>query len=299
MLTDKKHPVQYREFRLASVPDVDTRTFSIPVSSEMPVARWWGTEILEHSMDAVDMSRLQDGAPLLLDHDPTRQVGVVESASLQDQRLHATVRFSRSALGEEVMQDVIDGIRRNVSIGYQIQDIEDLGGETFAATRWSPMEISVVSVPADNTVGFGRSDSDGASPLDLLTQKDSLTQKRSPAMSDPIEETPVEETAPVIPAEPTEAPADVEAAVRNAISNERKRAAGIRDTVRMAKLDDALAEKLIDSGKPLDECRAEVLRQWSEKVDASATPSGGTVPEPTQSRAAELAQSILKQVAGV
>ena len=118
-------------------------------------------------------------------------------------------------------------------------------------------------------------------------------------MSDPIEETPVEETAPVIPAEPTEAPADVEAAVRNAISNERKRAAGIRDTVRMAKLDDALAEKLIDSGKPLDECRAEVLRQWSEKVDASATPSGGTVPEPTQSRAAELAQSILKQVAGV
>lgn len=282
--------LHYREIRLADKPDLETRSFTIPVSSEMPVTRWWGTEILEHSADAVALERMNDGAAVLLDHDPTKQVGVVERAMLEDQRLHATIRFSRSALGEEVMQDVIDGIRRNVSIGYQIQDIHELGDEQYAATRWMPYEISLVSIPADNTVGFGRSDSDGPNPLDLL-------KTRSDDMSDPIENPiPVEEAqAPEAPVE-TESTEEI---VARAIAAERKRANSIRETVRMAKLDESIAEKLIDSGKALDECRAEVLRQWSEKVDASATASGGNTPEPKQSRVAELAHSLLKQVAGV
>ena len=291
-MINTKSPVQYREFRLADLPDTETRSFTIPVSSETPVTRWWGTEVLMHNPDAVLLERMNDGAALLLDHDPTKQVGVVEGAHINDQRLEATIRFSRSALGEEVMQDVIDGIRRNVSIGYQIQDIEDRGDETYAATRWMPFELSLVSIPADNTVGFGRSDSDGASPLDLLTH-------RSQAMSEPSEDqVPAEEIqTPEVPEET--AAESTEEIVQRAIAAERKRAVGIRDTVRMAKLDESVAEKLIDSGKSLDECRAEVLRQWSEKVDASATPSGGEIPEPKQSRAAELAQGLLKQVAGV
>jgi hypothetical protein len=285
--------MQFRELKFDAKPDLESRSFTIPVSSESPVERWWGTEILDHSPETIDMARLQDGAPLLLDHDPTRQIGVIEGASLgADKRLNATVRFSRSSLGEEVFQDVLDGIRRNVSIGYRINDLKEEAEGIYRAA-FSPMEISVVSVPADAGVGFGRSDDRTFNPLDLLTQ-------RSTAMSDPIEETPVEETAPVLPAEPTEAPVDVAEVVRSALEVERKRNAGIRETVRMAKLDESIAEKLIDSGKPLDDCRAEVLRMWSEKVDSSATDSGRSDDEVAhQTRSADLAKSILNQVAGV
>jgi hypothetical protein len=289
----KPSGMQFRELKFDAKPDLESRSFTIPVSSESPVERWWGTEILDHSPETIDMARLQDGAPLLLDHDPTRQIGVIEGASLgADKRLNATVRFSRSSLGEEVFQDVLDGIRRNVSIGYRINDLKEEAEGIYRAA-FSPMEISVVSVPADAGVGFGRSDDRTFNPLDLLTQ-------RSTAMSDPIEETPVEETAPVLPAEPTEAPVDVAEVVRSALEVERKRNAGIRETVRMAKLDESIAEKLIDSGKPLDDCRAEVLRMWSEKVDSSATDSGRSDDEVAhQTRSADLAKSILNQVAGV
>jgi len=292
-MSTKPKGIQFRELRFAEKPDIETRTFTIPVSSDAPVTRWWGTEILDHSENAIDLTRLQDGAPVLLDHDPTKQIGVVEGASTDGKRLQATIRFSRSALGEEVLQDIMDGIRKNVSIGYRIEDLAETERDTYKATRWSPMEVTVTSVPADNTVGFGRSEDPSFNPLDLLTL-------RSTAMSDPIEETPVEETAPVIPAEPTEAPVDVAEAVRSALEIERGRVRGIRETVRMAKLDESVGESLIESGKPLEECRLEALRMWSEKVDNSATHSGRPEGEVVaESRSAELAQSIFRQVAGV
>ena len=254
--------VQFRELKFDVKPDAESRTFTLPVSSEAPVERWWGTEILAHAPEAVDMARLQDGAPLLLDHDPTRQIGVIEGASVgEDKRLNATIRFSRSALGEEVMQDVIDGIRRNVSIGYRIDSLQEVSKDTYTATRWMPMEISVVSVPADAGVGFGRG-ADDYNPLDLLTQK------RSPAMSDPIEETPVEETAPV-PAAEAEAAAPVDAEEIRAASAkaERARIARINEVGIRAAIDPTVIKRFIDAGTPADEASQEILRMWSDKVD--------------------------------
>ena len=255
-------------------------------------------EELDMSPESVDLTRLNSGAPLLDTHDCDDLdgvIGVVERAWLADGNGYATVRFSAREEVAPIVADVQAGIIRNVSVGYAVLEYEisapqDGSMPTYRAVRWEPYELSLVPIGADAKASVRKTDE--RYPVTI--------NQRSPAMSDPIEETPVEETAPVIPAEPTEAPvADVETAIRNAISTERKRAAGIRDTVRMAKLDESVAEKLIDSGKSLDECRAEVLRQWSEKVDASATPSGGEIPEPKQSRAAELAQGLLKQVAGV
>jgi hypothetical protein len=259
----KQTGVQFRELKFDIKPDVESRVFSIPVSSEAPVERWWGTEILDHSAEAVDMSRLQDGAPLLLDHDPTRQIGVIEGASVSaDKRLNATIRFSRSALGEEVMQDVMDGIRRNVSIGYRIDSLQEVSKDTYLANRWLPMEISVVSVPADAGVGFGRG-ADDYNPLDLLTQQ------RSPAMSDPIEETPVDETAPVpeIVAEEVEAPVDAEEIRAASAKAERARIARINEVGTRAAVDPTVIKRFIDAGTPADEASQEILRMWSEKVD--------------------------------
>lgn len=143
----------------AKVIDEEKRTANIAVSSELPVARSFGNEILVHEAGAIDMEFLNSGrAPLLLDHDHSRQIGVIESVDLSDdRRLRAKVRFGRSALAQEVFQDVVDGIRSNISVGYRVNKMERAGSDEYRVTSWSPMEASVVSIPADTSVGVGRS----------------------------------------------------------------------------------------------------------------------------------------------
>ncbi len=141
--------------------DEKKRTVSIAVSSELPVERSFGKEILVHEAGAIDLAFLASGrAPLLLDHDMERQIGVIESVELSEDRvLRANVRFGRSALAQEVFQDVVDGIRGNVSVGYRVNKMErsKTNGEEYHVRSWSPLEVSVVSIPADPSVGVGRS----------------------------------------------------------------------------------------------------------------------------------------------
>jgi HK97 family phage major capsid protein len=141
--------------------DEEKRTVQIALSSELPVERSFGKEILVHDEKSIDLAFLRSGrAPLLLDHDPERQVGVIESVELSPDRvLRANVRFGRSALASEVFEDVVDGIRGNVSVGYRITEMvkSTTSKDTYLAKSWSPMEASIVSIPADVTVGIGRS----------------------------------------------------------------------------------------------------------------------------------------------
>jgi HK97 family phage major capsid protein/HK97 family phage prohead protease len=145
----------------AKVIDEATRSVHIAVSSELPVERSFGKEILDHSEGSIDMEFLRSGrAPLLLDHDPEKQIGVIESVTLDGDRvLRSKVRFGRSALAQEVYQDVLDGIRGNVSVGYRVNKMErDMTDKNaYRVKSWSPMEVSVVSIPADPSVGVGRS----------------------------------------------------------------------------------------------------------------------------------------------
>jgi HK97 family phage major capsid protein/HK97 family phage prohead protease len=143
--------------------DEDERTIELAFSSEQPVERAFGSEVLDHSGDSVDLSRLNDGAPLLLEHDRTKQIGVIETARVDGDKVgRAVVRFSKSELGNEIWNDVRDGIRRLVSVGYQVQRFvkekaED-GVESVRAVDWLPLEVSVVSIPADSSVGIGRAE---------------------------------------------------------------------------------------------------------------------------------------------
>ena len=145
----------------ARVESVDDRRVSMSISSEMPVGRSYGEEVLDHNPESIDLSFLNSGrAPLLLDHDPERQIGVIESVSLDGsaRKLRATVRFGKSALASEVYGDVADLIRGNVSIGYSIAKmVKENDGRTYRATNWRPVEVSIVSIPADVSVGVGRS----------------------------------------------------------------------------------------------------------------------------------------------
>jgi HK97 family phage major capsid protein/HK97 family phage prohead protease len=141
---------------------MDDRRVSMSVSSENPVERQFGQEVIVHSENTLDLKFLRSGnAPLLLDHDPERQIGVIESVSLDSsaRRLRATARFSRSALAEEVYRDVVDGIRSNVSIGYKVRKMERDAdrADLYRVTDAEILEVSIVSLPADQSVGTNRS----------------------------------------------------------------------------------------------------------------------------------------------
>ena len=142
--------------------DTEKRTVELAFSSEIEVERWYGIEILDHSPESVRLDRLRDGGALLVDHDWTDQVGVVESVSIDaDRRGRAVVRFGRSARADEIFQDIVDGIRKHVSVGYRVlaaklQETRDEWQDVYRITEWEPFEISIVSVPADTSVGIGR-----------------------------------------------------------------------------------------------------------------------------------------------
>lgn len=146
--------------------DEESRTIEIGVSSEEPVMRNFGYEVLGHREEEIDMSFMAQGrSPLLLDHDSTKQIGVVERFGIDkdNKRTVAKVRFSKSRMAQEVFEDVKDGIRQNISVGYQVNKMEKEGERegipVYRVQGWTPLEVSAVSIPADQSrlVGFGRS----------------------------------------------------------------------------------------------------------------------------------------------
>ena len=160
--------IVYRTVDLSrsSFIDEENRRVRIGVSSEEPVEREFGMEVLSHSEGDIDTDFIASGrSPLLLDHDMTKQIGVVEQYKLNssEKRAVAIVRFGRSELAEEIFNDVKDGIRQNISVGYKIDNMERVKStdddKPMFRVRHTPLEVSVVSVPADQSkaVGVGRS----------------------------------------------------------------------------------------------------------------------------------------------
>lgn len=159
--------VKYRTIDLsrASYVDDKNRRVQVGVSSTEPVERSFGMEVLGHSAGDINMEFIASGrAPLLLDHDMTKVIGVIEEFKLDEtaQRTVAVVRFGKSDLAREVYEDVKDGIRMNISVGYRIDKLLRMTDteEPYYRAMWTPLEVSSVSVPADQSrlVGVGRSE---------------------------------------------------------------------------------------------------------------------------------------------
>ena len=242
---------RYKRSELTTFDEVEERTYEFPFSSEFPVARYFGNEILSHEGESADLSRLNDGAPLLFNHNPERVIGVVERAYIQQRRGYARVRFSRNAFAQEILGDVKDGVLRNVSFGYSIDKMEERGSGDYVATAWSPYEISVVSIPADNTVGIGRS---------LVPTPDAASAAPSP---DPLP--PMENTAP-----------DLAVVRAEAVEAERTRISSINALCTKHRMAD-LGQQLVESGRSIDEARAAVLDKLNvpqETVNMSAAEIG-------------------------
>jgi len=152
----------------------DAKTIDLAFSSEEPVVRGWGIEILEHSPGAMRMDRANKGIPLLFNHDRNVHLGVLEECRCDDdKKARGVARFSRSALAEEKWRDVSDGILKDVSVGYAVHYVQEIPLKdlppdlvklaaqeklpVYRISDWEPFEASLVTVPADPTVGVGRS----------------------------------------------------------------------------------------------------------------------------------------------
>lgn len=144
------------------------RTFVLSFSSEEPYARWFGQEILDHSEECVDLSRLNSIGVVLYNHKRDKVIGKINKAWIEDARGCAEITFDSDEESEIIYQKVKSGTLKGVSVGYLVGDWEEVmpnkasqdgrfTGPCSIAKRWEPYEVSIVSVPADPTVGVGRS----------------------------------------------------------------------------------------------------------------------------------------------
>lgn len=283
-----KMPKQTRAMGIdAPTLDAENRTITFPFSSETPVDRWFGAEVLSHRSDAVDLSRLNDGAPLLFNHDPDKLIGVIERAWLQDGRGYATARFSQNDLGQQVMRDVQDGIMRNVSVGYRIlemsSDSENTDQPSFTATRWQIYEISMVSVPADASVGIGRSESSNNETEVSIPDAPAQEAAASPSLSKIKERTMSE--------------FDRDSERKEAAAAERSRISSI--TAWGEKFGQAdLARQLVDSGRSIEEAQGIFLEKLGAKQEPIDQGAGNVELTSKEQRSYSLVRAINAAITG-
>jgi HK97 family phage major capsid protein/HK97 family phage prohead protease len=239
----------------------EERTLEFAFSSETAVERWFGDEVLSHDAGSADLSRLNDSAPLLWNHNRDEMIGVVEKAWMgSDKRGYAKVRFGTSARADEILADVNAGIIRNVSFGYRINEMSEAkrdDKQVFTATSWSPLEISLVSIPADNSVGLGRSETEETRDVVIrgIALKEEVIKMENPAPAQPV---------------------DVSAVRAEAASAERARIETI-NTLGSRFENADLARQLVEGGRSIEDARAAFLETLGAKQVPVDTGKSGSV----------------------
>ncbi|MGT0312376.1 phage major capsid family protein [Shigella flexneri] len=186
----------------------DQYEFEIAFSSEQPYQRqFWDEqnqemvvldEILVHTPEAVDLSRLNNNAPLLFNHNFDNHIGVVCNARIDADKVgRATVRFSKhGTLANDIRNKVIEGTMEKISVGYDIKEYHiDYAKGQLIVTKFVPFELSFVTVPADDSVGLNRSLNTITVNLEAKRDmtKEQIEEIKEEQESAQVEETPVEE----------------------------------------------------------------------------------------------------------
>ena len=255
---------EFVDFKVAD----DERTLEFPFSSETPVNRGYlGNEVLIHREGSIDFSRLNASAPLLLNHDTDKVIGVVERGWLDSEKKQGRVkvRFANNALGKESLEMVNDKIYRNVSFGYSVDETEEAENGTYNVLRFTPAEVSLVATPADYSVGVGRT---------IATQPKETSNMSEDRSSDASVAAPVAPPKPPTPKEMTTTP-DLEVvrskAAEEAAKLERSRIANITALCRQHGFDE-LGTQLVEKGSSIDEARAAVLDTIGKKPVETVAP---------------------------
>ena len=241
--------------------DSDNRTVELSFSSETPYGRWFGDEILCHDEECINLDRFNDGlGTVLFNHDRDAVVGHIEKVRIEDNRGKALVRFDDDEQSDAIFKKVQSGTLQGVSVGYSIKRYEVLEddsttstngrftGPAYVITDWEPLEISIVSVPADPTVGVGRS----ADDIQIHTSIDTQEEQKGMDEKEKLTETPEVKSAPVEGGITKEQ-------LAKAMEDERKRTSEI--TAMFRDFDVEGADEAIVLGKSVDEARAMVMDQ--------------------------------------
>lgn len=238
--------------------DTDSRTVELSFSSETPYGRWFGDEILCHDEECINLERFNNGlGTALFNHDRDAVVGHFEKAWIEDNRGKALVRFDTDEQSETIFQKVQSGTLKGVSVGYRVNRYEVLedkdskstngrfSGPAYVVTDWEPLEISIVSVPADPTVGVGRSAEEIHTSIDTQEEIKSMDEKET-LKNEEVKTTPVETGI-------------TQEYLQKAMEQERKRTSEI--TALFRDFDVEGADEAIVMGVSVDEARAMVMDQ--------------------------------------
>lgn len=238
--------------------DSDNRTVELSFSSETPYGRWFGDEILCHDEECINLERFNNGlGTVLFNHDRDAVVGHIEKVWLEDNRGKALVRFDTDEQSETIFQKVQSGTLQGVSVGYAINRYEVLededtkstngrfNGPAYVVTDWEPLEISIVSVPADPTVGVGRSAEEIHTSIDTQEDNTRMDQEKNLEVQE-VKSAPVETGL-------------TQADLQKAMEQERKRTSEI--TAMFRDFDVEGADEVIVLGKSVEEAREMVMDQ--------------------------------------
>lgn len=238
--------------------DTDSRTVELSFSSETPYGRWFGDEILCHDEECINLERFNNGlGTVLFNHDRDAVVGHIEKVWLEDNRGKALVRFDTDEQSETIFQKVQSGTLQGVSVGYAINRYEVLededtkstngrfNGPAYVVTDWEPLEISIVSVPADPTVGVGRSAEEIHTSIDTQEDNTRMDQEKNLEAQE-VKSAPVETGL-------------TQADLQKAMEQERKRTSEI--TAMFRDFDVEGADEAIVLGKSVEEAREMVMDQ--------------------------------------
>lgn len=253
----------------------EDNTYEFSFSSEYPVERTFGTEILSHDEGSIDFGRLNGGvAPVLWNHNMDSVIGIVRNAYLDKDKKkgRAVVELSRNAKAQEVKRDIDDGILSAISVGYRILEMEEReidGNNAFLATRWEPHEVSVVASPAAPDVGISRGLID-ENTMPSAKKQDIVEDKRVNAASHDAQLSISKKTETMSKEQPDLEVVRSEAS-KKAQSAERTRIREINAMCSKRGFDD-LADQLINNGSSVDSCRQAILERIDAKPVETAKP---------------------------
>lgn len=178
----KKLEMMTREIRADLTATENERQFKLSFSSEQHYERWFGTEILDHSEGCCDLTRLREIGCVLFNHDRDKVIARIVSCEIKDNRGEAVIEFDDDDFSETIRKKVEKGTLKGVSVGYRIFQKEEVkanmkssdgrfAGPCVIAKKWEPYEISIVTIPADETVGVGRDMDDNVSMLPIYERQ--------------------------------------------------------------------------------------------------------------------------------